>query len=1366
MLNWTRFESLSGSNTNNFEKLSRGVIRRQFGKLSPLYELKNQPGVEFYITLNKEHSRLGSKGETIGWQNKWFIFNSKGELTSAEKKQIIKSLDNTVKHVSHINHWILWTHKTLSKKDQTWYYNLKEKYNFKLHLWNQDDLDELLSGPALDLRNSYFGELALTTEMLSSQHEISIAPVKNRWLSEVHQKMNVEYEVRKILGEGTAWGNDNCTINKFMEAIDYIENYIQSSEYDKWHDQLLEFVDLSKDKIRHCDLFKEYIEIDKVNSIIERINSESYEYIHKILRQLRRNNLPLALFLTNALIYIKDVNRLFQSANNLLSQQFIAILADAGGGKTQLAAEITAPSIDRPAGILILGRVLKNGMDLNDIAQKFNFYQKKVDSFEALISAVNSVGERADRRLPIVIDGLNEAQDPREWRELFESTIPILKKYPYVIIVCTLRTSEVSNYNHMYGYGRLYNRDSFSEQALPESTFKITSEGFDEELTLDAINAYFNFYKIKANIFTAPLSFFSHPLNLKIFCDVTNRKAENYVEVSYFPSSIYSLFDEQINYIANSISRMVNLTRKYRTKDVKESIYYLGECLWEEGLREIHENKFRAKLRYSNDDWDSDIVNLLCQEGIIFRNEGAENYTYEITTVYDRLGGFIIADYLLEKNIKNRLNNWLNENDFIKKIFGEISEQHDLYQDILYALIVLIPKKHHGQHLWNTLPNNYSKKVLALSHLIDKENLCTETLNKYKSLIIDEGLTINIIEHLMTVRYSINHPLNIDFFHDILFQLPVYERDLTWTEYIRKEGKDITDNLKKLIFNLKNNLEVDNEIYRFRIIYLSWHLTSTDIDLRDYATEALYFIGLKKPGIFFQITLDFLNVNDPYISERLLASSYAIASKLLLDDKDVENVITFANSLYQAMFLDSSTKSTTHIIKREYASCILQLLKKLHPKKSNNLNEINFMHPYPNMPRKPWGEKIIDTETHFPRTESPFRMDFENYTIGRLVKERGNYDYSNENYQSTRSKILWRVYDLGWSSERFKEVETSITSEINYFTRMRRSTVERYGKKYSWIAYYELAGQYSDENKLEFWGEERFATDIDPFFPEEKPTLELDKKDYIGDENIDTHTWINDTNSQDLSKTFYFTTKENNWVLLDGYITEESKKLDRNYFSFIKTAFISKQEHIVLEKYIKNKKKIKWPEPYGNEDFYSGELYWKETLLNCGKSTLGIETGYETKKYEVLDLIDDDSHNDIFQEYEVPIVETVNVQLPTIKYYWEYSENTKESITQIVLSPWVVEELNLKYEPSSFEYLDQNNKKAVLYRNFKGEEYSNTHKLLYLRSDLLELLKAKLKFIIRINGEKRFARYENLQSPNSYIQFESIFLSEKELNSP
>ncbi|MBO0180545.1 hypothetical protein, partial [Vibrio parahaemolyticus] len=83
-------------------------------------------------------------------------------------------------------------------------------------------------------------------------------------------------------------------------------------------------------------------------------------------------------------------------------------------------------------------------------------------------------------------------------------------------------------------------REGFAQQALPNDCFELLLKGFSDEVTVQAIGAYFRYYKISANPIAAPQSFFSHPLNLKIFCEVMNRPRKTCVVVQSFPSSIYS----------------------------------------------------------------------------------------------------------------------------------------------------------------------------------------------------------------------------------------------------------------------------------------------------------------------------------------------------------------------------------------------------------------------------------------------------------------------------------------------------------------------------------------------------------------------------------------------------------------------------------------------------------------------------------------------------------------------------------------------------------------------------------------------------------------------------------------------------------
>ena len=1364
MLNWSRFQSLPGADTENFEKLCRGVVRRNFGSLGPLFELKNQPGVEVYLTLKDDHPRLAKRNETVGWQNKWFSYKSNGKLTEAAKRQITHSLDKTKEHVSHIDHWFLWTHKTLAKCDQEWFYNLKKNYSFTLHLWNQNDLDELLSGPALDLRNSYFGELALTDEMLLEQHEKSIAPVKSRWLHQVHQRMDAEVLIRKVLGEKEAWETFRDIAGSLDKVSENIISRIDEPEYTKWRDDLESFYLYCLRLIRCCQIFNEDIcgdDIEDVMAVLKEIDSRSSLELRKSLMQLRSANLSLALIITNALAYIKDLRNLFRSAVELLSQQFIAVLADAGGGKTHLAIEITAQMPDRPAGIFVLGRRLKKGMTLDDIAHDFAFYQKQVDNFESLISAVNFAGERSGRRLPIVIDGLNEAQDPREWKYLFESIIPVLKKYPNVVLVCTLRTSGKGRENYLQTSQnhRSDARESFARQSLPQSAFEVLSEGYGEALTYKAIEDYFQLYKIKADPVVAPLNFFSHPLNLKIFCEVTNGAGEHEVPVSYFPSSIYSLFREKIDHTANSIAGLTNLRKRIRFEDTKKAVHLIGECLWERNARSVDEEGFRHKNQLPLHDWDSDMVNLLAQEGIIFRDEGGKKFCYELTPVYDRLGGFIVAEYLLASNSGESLSDWINQADVIEKLFGAIPHQHPLSQDILHALVVLVPKTMYRQQLWKALSEEYQGVALTLTPLIDKDDICLETLDNYKDLIIRDGLLNSDIERLLTLRYAVGHPLNAEFFNEILFNLPMAARDLSWTEYIRSQSSKTATAMHDLVSKLRSGTKLNPETIRLRIIFFSWHLTSTVIELRDRATELLYHAGQQDPESMFEFTLEQLNVDDLYVSERLLASSYALATVLVTLPEYSDAVINYGRKLYNVFFTPDASGATKHLLAREYASSTLKLILFHHPYSVRDLDESLFLHPFPHMRKRQWG-CIKEDEEECSRYDSPFRMDFENYTIGRLVRGRGNYDYSHEGYRVARGKILWRVYDLGWSYQKFKNVEESIDSGRHHFSRSERSRIERYGKKYSWISYYELAGQLSDESKLEYYGDTRFTTDIDPFFPDKNKDSEIAVYEFVSDESITTNEWILDGGLPDLSSILEIQSDGQDWVLLYGSNSEQSKKLDRNFYCAVDVAFIYEQSEAKIREYVAQKKSIDWPEIFSSSGVYSGELYCESFNEINDISEVRFEIGHEVQQYEQPEVR---INNEVYLEggtveRKVPIFDSSSIFPATIRYYWENPGSSNESTNRLALSPWVVKDLELSFSPTEFIYSDKNGDVAVLSVSARGDEFDNYRDLIYLRKDLFVRLGKRLGMIpIRhIVGEKRCANPENLRGEDSYRRFEDV----------
>lgn len=164
----------------------------------------------------------------------------------------------------------------------------------------------------------------------------------------------------------------------------------------------------------------------------------------------------------------------------------------------------------------------------------------------------------------------------------------------------------------------------------------------------------------------------------------------------------------------------------------------------------------------------------------------------------------------------------------------------------------------------------------------------------------------------------------------------------------------------------------------------------------------------------------------------MLAASYGVAMAL---HTDIENysvlspaLLNYGQQLFNNIFAKGAPYSTTHNMIREYATRTIELVLLHNPRFLSDDEIERTKSPFSNGGILHWGEEDIDREEFHVSGDSPFRMDFENYSIGRLVKERGNYDFKHEGYRIVRSQILWRVKQLGWNREQFEDVDSSIAS--------------------------------------------------------------------------------------------------------------------------------------------------------------------------------------------------------------------------------------------------------------------------------------------------------------------------------------------------
>ena len=1398
-INWAAFEALPGSNSQNFENLCRGLMRLHFGRFGQFKALSNQPGVEFHLALKKKCA-LGDVAQWFGWQCKFHKRTASGYLAASSKRDILESLQTTERELPNITDWVLWTPYTLSKNDQTWFYSLNK--SMTLHLWTEEDLDTYLCGDGLLLRSSYFAELVLTPEELALRHNEAIQPISKRWFP-AHQTVDAERTIRRMIGEPSSWQQIIAVGERLKKTVEVLtaSRYV-SVEIEK---SLKVFVDACcafADTLLHLHEILANGDLDIIQQKLAERNTIIDSQVRTTPRLLRTLNLSISLETTNALDDMRIAQELLDEVEEFLGVGLVAVMADAGGGKTQLAAELTSPREDSPAGVLLHGRYLHKGQTLDDLAHYFSINGQPLTSMEKLLAALDAAAKRSKCRLPIVIDGLNESENPKDWKAPLAVLGETVKRYPNVLVVCTLRTGEHRREDQGYGALSQTNaRESFAVMALPDGVRKIEIEGFGGD-TRDAIEKYFRYFKINPGDAEIPLEFLQHPLTLRIFCEVTNPDRKHEVNVDYFPATLTPLLEKYVVNVCERISQLPNLTYSYNAPDVEAAIYHLGLELWNVKKREVDEASYRATVSDTNRAWDSSVVNLLAQEGIIFRNPGAEPGNYVITPVYDALGGYIVANSLLVKHASDRTFEWFKKPAVISSFGG--NDSHELAADIFRALVALAPRRMHGTQIWKEVPEPFRIAALRFATVLEAEYLDIDTVAALLELIKDNPKERpRLFSRLQGIRSATTHPLNSEFLDQALRAMSVSDRDLTWTEWIRATRSEKFNDLLAIELRWKKDTTTRTPSDRLRAKWVMWLLTSTDHELRDVATRTLYWFGRGEPAALFDETLRSLEINDPYVPERMLAASYGVSMARHVDLKDdsfVKKILPqYARRIYEKMFAEGALFGTTHLLMREYAHRTIELAT-LHDSSLFSYEEIERCRPpFTNGGLRAWSESETSKE-ELHGLDSPFRMDFENYTIGGLVPDRGNYDFKHAGYRKVRSQLLWRVEQLGWLSELFKTVDNAIANE-RHWPRIGSDAkkTDRYGKKYSWIAYFEMSGHLYDQRVLVNWRERTSDVDIDPSFPERVTKGQLIKDDFLGDPVMELKEWIAHGPFPDVCPYLRLEEVQNEagpWLALDGVISQQDETRGRKLYCFMRSFLVSSEDADAFLGHLTNQDcgRSVLPEKPSVIYTFAGEIPWSDTFLKSEQSEFSFVIKEETvkvrrtekevyldgKKMECspLDLFlrrfgnvagdaerisDEDLKRIEVRNVPVMIEEVkreyakIIALIPVCDFRWEgYQTAASDTGRATVLAKEIALDLELIGQPQSFDMYTKGGIRATYNISDQGNVFNNHQSMFFIKENLLQkyIEKNNLVLIWVMWGKREYSSELYYKLSNSADHFE------------
>ncbi len=172
-------------------------------------------------------------------------------------------------------------------------------------------------------------------------------------------------------------------------------------------------------------------------------------------------------------------------------------------------------------------------------------------------------------------------------------------------------------------------------------------------------------------------------------------------------------------------------------------------------------------------------------------------------------------------------------------------------------------------------------------------------------------------------------------------------------------------------------------------------------------------------------------------------------------------------------------------------------------------------------------------------------------------------------------------------------------------------------KKYSWIAFYELAGFRQDNGLLrDYYNDVRVLNaDIDPSFPDEQREYNFVTEDFLGDREVSAEKWIAKTLPPDLTRYLKIDNlcgEQGPWILLKGYISQKDDQANRDMFSFFQGLVVKSQEIEEIVEILKKQEKIDMHTlPFCPEDgyTYAGEVPWCDTYPENSWEEVSLKTG-------------------------------------------------------------------------------------------------------------------------------------------------------------
>ncbi len=1107
----------------------------------------------------------------------------------------------------------------------------------------------------------------------------------------------------------------------------------------------------------------------------------------------------------------------------LINNNRLLLLGEWGTGKTHLLCDLTRSRMARGLPtLLVLAHRLPVGIAP---LRALCVATKLAGPPSTLLKNLNELGKNHNGRALIIIDGINEG-DRTQWRKHIEPIGRKIAKYPNVAMILSCRTP--------------FDKQVITDDAAPLYV-KLLHTGF-EEVEFDAQREFFSYYKIPIPQIPLLAPEFSRPLFLKIMCQTisgrTSKKKKRAIhELASGQKSMTKLLEDFVSHIGAPIEAEFGLSGKacwrlLKGVQVASGSFsgvaptmaanlrdYLTNVECEAAVRKVVGLKHKTTIRR--------FVRRLIADGLLTEDLALEgkNFIDVIRLPYQRFSDHLVCRHLLERYLDTTSSNTVRRSFFRNRPLGRIFEIDQWGGDyrmpgLASAIMLEFPERvkriapNDERELLYYLPKNRRRLAPCTRAFLegllwrDVASFSTQTEQIIRALIATgpQHIQFQLLEILVTLATRPAHPLSAEKLYENLSRLTLVQRDLWWSEFLRGAHRESV--VYRIMGWIENSAgtDIDSEMVGALIWLCASFLTTTHRELRDKATKSLVLLGQQSPKDLFAVALRSLKFNDPYVPERLLAASYGLLMRhwAYPSPELLDRAPSLARDIYDAMFAKNAPFATKHILMRDYALGVIELARKIDSTCLRRRRLGQLSPPFTNPPEIASPSAISDDACT--GANSAIQMDFGNYTLGRLVSDRSNYDFDHEEYKDVLRQVKYRVLDLGYDETKFELIDREIaTGNFNLGRSSDGTKIDRYGKKYSWIAFFEVAGMRADAGTLPDRDNPRISDcDIDPSFPAAPETWKPTLAPLFAGKFGPPQEWL----AKGIGPSYNHLLQmdelggiSGGWALLDGYVGESATDDPREVFSFLRGVFVKVGDRAELRsKFLAREYPGNSAIPNPHEDYYTfaGEIPWSPKFASMlrGKNRSAKPDVREVFSDTVTDTIrkrsrnltafeklrlgftkvklsflgedrDNSAISNPLEDEEPPLPKYVEVpryrkvpgiraEIPVFGFSWEsYHSVENQGGAGEYLAPAITELLDLRNQPNCLDLCDRKGRPASLYRTFGTDSGRSRSHLLYIRVDLLDTYLAATDQVLvwMIWGERNF-NYKYFESVRDELQNE------------